>query len=1052
MNKFKSYIHGFIGKLEIYINKRNIIFIFLILLLFCLPKSVQGKEIIIKSTNGKPVVINEVIGVTEDDTLRIYSGTKIVVGPDAGFYVRGLLFMGLEDDFLSAGNTNTSSTTNKSKTITIVSSSTLPFIEVDGGSVIGTDLNFKGTVFAAGYRNAEIAISSSSFMDTTAGIIFAHQPFFAMYQNSKLDLSYSTIFSQVDPNNPGSTQPRQGYENVIGYGGYPLKSNLFEVYSESHATITETKIHSDISPAVFEVYNDSRIHFDNSHIISCERWLRLFNQSTATGQLNNPVCVEQAELVFTGATSTINYQENGCCASVLFIPGFQGSRLYKKQVYENRLWEPNIDGDVQKLFMNTLGQSIQSDIYAKDILSRVEIAGYGINKLSYYHNFLASLEKIKSENLIQEYRSFPYDWRYSPEEIVTQNLINQIEQLSKNSINGRVTIVAHSYGGLVSKVLLRKLKETRRAHLIDKVVLVAVPETGTPTALFAALHGENQTIMKGIIQKASTAISLAQNMPSAYVLMPSAIFARNIALTMNISARNVDTSFGLSKPSYMGEVIGWLKQVTGEPAGLNLTKDSILVQKTSNSFLQSKATGEVSRLIENNNLVNNSYKIWSLAGIGVQTIDGMRYEYDTCALLPCKKPSTLTAVPSYIVDGDGTVILDSPQNRLGTLLKIDLSKLNSDKKTNIRHSNIMESTDIQSTIKSILLSNNPVEQNGFIYLDDTHPEVSELYMTVVDGEVSGGIAYSFEGKKYETITLKQNDKFYIIEDIPNSSITKMGNMTALTSQVKPDDMHFVSTQNQRISIANTIIQNSPTGNWNGPEINQTNNSGANSNQSTYVFDNIPVGSSAEITFSTTSPIIYVDIDGDGDPEREYEAEIPPIITSSTSTKIQIMMSDLAKVLNVTYQLQDEINQLEVYAHKSTYSKKISNSRGILLSAQNNFIKFFGADGLIIHSLENQIISKESEKILIDLEANEKVIERLLEQEALYKSQVENIDEYIIERGARGVSAATLAKKANALMFLRDISYLYIIYSDLIDAELEFLALHGTISSERLQRP
>lgn len=1063
MNKFKSFsiqTSAIWSKLNI--SKRDIIFMFLIFFLFCIPYSVQGREIIIKSTNGKPVIIDEVIGVMPDDTLRIYSGTKLEIRPNAGFYVKGSLFMGLEDSSVSTAISTTTTAINKSKTITVISSSTLPFIEVDGGHALGVDIDFRGTVFAAGYRGAEIAISSSTIFDTTAGLIFAHQPLFAIYQNSMLDLSYSTIISQIDPNNPESSQPRVGYEGIVSYGGYPLKSNLFEVYSNSYATITETKIHSDISPAVFEVYNDTKIHFDNTHIISCERWLKLFNGSFATGQLNNPTCIENPQLIFNESTSTINFLENGCCASVLFIPGFQGSRLYRKQIFENRLWEPNIDGDIEKLYMNSLGKSINTDIYARDILSRIEVAGLGLNRFSYYHNFLLSLEKLKSENLLQEYRTFPYDWRYTPEEIVTQNLINQIEQLSRNSINGRVTIVAHSYGGLVTKVLLRKLKLTKRSHLIDKVVLVAVPETGTPVALFTALHGENQTIMKGIVQKASTAMNLALNMPSAYVLMPSATFARNIALTIDIPARNIEWSHALSKPAYMGEVINLLKQITGEPGGLKLTKDSILIQKTSNSFLQSRATSDLAHIVESNNLINNSYKIWSLAGIGVQTIDGMRYNYDTCAVIPCSKSSKLTASPSYISDGDGTVMLDSAQNRLGTLLKIDLAKINKEKKTNISHASIMESVDIQDTIKSILITNDPVQQNGFIYLDDTKPEATDLYMTTVNGEVAGGIAYRLDGKKYETITFKQGNKFYTIEDIPNSSIIKFGNITSVTSQVKPDDMSFVSTQNQRVSVVNTIIKNSPTGNWNSPELDSSNNQSV---LAMHIFENIPVGSGAEITFSTTSPVIYIDIDGDGDPEREYEAEIPiintgtttsssttPTTSTSTQNRVQTMMSDLGITISKTYELQDEINQLEVYAHRNTYSKKIANTRGILLSAQINFIKFFGVDGLIIHSLENQIITKESEKIFADLEANRKVVERLLEQEKLYKSQVENIDEYIVDRGMRGVSAATLAKKANALMFLRDISYLYVIYSDLIDAELEFLALHGTISSERLQRP
>ena len=60
-----------------------------------------------------------------------------------------------------------------------------------------------------------------------------------------------------------------------------------------------------------------------------------------------------------------------CCSSVVFIPGFQASRLYRQQTFENQLWPPNRDADGEKLMLDENGKSLLSGIYTRDIVDEV---------------------------------------------------------------------------------------------------------------------------------------------------------------------------------------------------------------------------------------------------------------------------------------------------------------------------------------------------------------------------------------------------------------------------------------------------------------------------------------------------------------------------------------------------------------------------------------------------------------------------------------------------------------------------------------------------------
>ena len=246
--------------------------------------------------------------------------------------------------------------------------------------------------------------------------------------------------------------------------------------------------------------------------------------------------------------------EETCVSNILFLPGVKGSRLYMANegcgevVCEDRLWEPgegsilkvfpknSFTKDIQELYLNSDGTSVRSDIYVKkdDIITEA----YG---KKYYLSFVNEFNFLRSNGIINDWEAVPYDWRLSLFDIVTKGfeveegvisystatntpyIAQTLRRLAETSQTGKVTIVAHSNGGLVTKALLSHLGEEETKALVDAIVFVGVPQDGAPRAIGTLLYGYEEGISKWgkDIISAGVARTLAENSPAAYHLLPS---------------------------------------------------------------------------------------------------------------------------------------------------------------------------------------------------------------------------------------------------------------------------------------------------------------------------------------------------------------------------------------------------------------------------------------------------------------------------------------------------------------------------------------------------
>ncbi len=389
--------------------------------------------------------------------------------------------------------------------------------------------------------------------------------------------------------------------------------------------------------------------------------------------------------------------DSSCCSSVLFLPGMEASRLYKTENQkENRLWEPAIGNNlVTRLFMDGTGRSLYADIYTRDIIDEalLPIAGPNI-----YKSFMAMMDGLKRGRTIADWQPIAYDWRLPPDKIISGGskiggnlsylqatsspyMMQELKRLAKNSKTGKVTVIAHSYGGLLAKELMMELGKIGLSGLVDKIIFITVPQTGVPQAVGALLHGYNQNIP--FLLSADTARKMAANMPSIYDLLPSASYFDSVSDPV---IKFMEEKIAISSATAL---YNFLKS-----SGLNqlLLAEAEEVHKTLDGWLPPK-----------------NAKLIQVAGFGVDTVSGIEYFKG----MKKGKPVTLYK-PIVVSDGDGTVVVPSAlavstSTPGASAYWLDLGKYNSKKEKilnsrvlNRNHADIFEVEELRDFLAGII--------------------------------------------------------------------------------------------------------------------------------------------------------------------------------------------------------------------------------------------------------------------------------------------------------------------------------------------------------------
>lgn len=425
-----------------------------------------------------------------------------------------------------------------------------------------------------------------------------------------------------------------------------------------------------------------------------------------------------------------------CASSVLFLPGIEASRLYRPGDIGgiDRLWEPSTDSDAADLFLTTDGTSVRNDVYTKDVVDEAFAYGAGPN---IYKSFIEQMNELKVAGTLADWEAVPYDWRLSFEDILNSGrqfpdgriyysgelaatsspyIIQELRRLANNSKTGKVTIVAHSNGGLLTKALVRKLGDVEAAKLIDKIVFVAVPQAGTPQAVGALLHGYEQGLPKdwfSIFLSPQAARTLAANMPSAYNLLPSANYFTHVddpVVEFDNSDLLAEFRSRYGQKIHSGELLR------------NFITDTRRLASSSPSDLLYPSVGNAA-LLSNAEVLHSTFDAWTppqsitlheIAGWGENTLATIEYREGkkaSCSsawdIRTCSVKPAIAYDPIEVIEGDGTVLVPSalwtPASTGVQKYWVDLNGYNEDH-IDRKHASILEIPELRTLVQNILTS------------------------------------------------------------------------------------------------------------------------------------------------------------------------------------------------------------------------------------------------------------------------------------------------------------------------------------------------------------
>ncbi|MDD4989308.1 MAG: right-handed parallel beta-helix repeat-containing protein [Candidatus Pacebacteria bacterium] len=541
-----------------------------------------------------------------------------------------------------------------------------------------------------------------------------------------------------------------------------------------------------------------------------------------------------------------------CCSSVAFLPGIEASRLYRDNfggLNTDQLWEPNWYTDVEALDLDANGKSKDPSIYTKYIINKVNVIGTKI-----YQSFSDEMDRLKTAGTIANWEPLPYDWRLSAQDTIanpikladgkTYSLVTEIEHLAKNSKTGKVTLIAHSMGGVVGKALIKALDEKGEANLIDKFIMVAVPEVGTPKAISSLLHGYDEQLGFGVIAGVRTMRTFAENMPGAYQLLPSSKYFEKVTdpvITFDPAVDSI-TNFRQTFGDTISDATKLKDFLLGVDGRAKPAADDVSLPNILNSTVLMGANSLHDDI--DSYQIPSDITVTQIAGWGLNTIKGIKYQTKDVTICAdkgaCQTNKELDMRPISTEEGDDTVVAPSATDMSVVTYYINLNDYNGKK-----HADVLEVQPILdfvenqikgvSTLPSSIITTKPVSTSN-----DKRINVSGHSPISLD-------LYDNAGKHTGLISIPNSDFNYDEEQIPNSYYFELGDGKYVGF---PDD------NSTSVKITGTGIGTFTL------EIERT---VAGQTVATSTFADIPVlpTTQATLSVSATSTLLGVDLDGNG---------------------------------------------------------------------------------------------------------------------------------------------------------------------------------------------
>lgn len=608
---------------------------------------------------------------------------------------------------------------------------------------------------------------------------------------------------------------------------------------------------------------------------------------------------------------TITDSSAPCCSSVVFIPGLEGSQL---SLGGDELWPPtlfHVAEDMEKLRLNEDGTPSYPGVTVGGVVDTFYTASvYG--GLS---DFLDSLAG-GSHPLIREWYPLAYDWRYSPETIVENGIetpegsidvVSKLEELAARSRTGKVTLVAHSMGGLVGKAVIKKLKEEGKDGIIDSFVMVGSPQLGTPQAVGGLLHGEGSDIAWHFITFVDKAAArrLGYDLPSAYSLLPSeAYFSAVLYPPVTFDGTTLLTSnwrsaWGLGLNAY-SELTEFL---TGQIAPRERPlPDDYRTPEVLRPELVAGARA-LHADFDRDDLIPPHVRVVQIAGWGLDTIKSVEYT---------ERHGALSYEVETTVEGDGTVVYPSAVASGGGSNKFffNLSAFNQlEDELDYEHINILNSEIVRNAIQDVL-ETGVIEEGPYFVSEKPQPgDFSAKLLVSSHSPVFLGVRDT--AGRFTGIAPGQDPAqgvYFLSEEIPGSSFFAFGeSQYALLPHGGSYAFEFVGNGTGATTIeVSRVSEGSPA-------------------QPLATFTDVPTTPQTVMTLvpeDASENVLAVDRDGDGEPD----AYVAPDMPDATLSELVGALRERITALDIKPKLRENLLKRVANIEKKMQKTAQKNAR------------------------------------------------------------------------------------------------------------------------------
>jgi hypothetical protein len=414
---------------------------------------------------------------------------------------------------------------------------------------------------------------------------------------------------------------------------------------------------------------------------------------------------------------------------------------------------------------------------------------------------------------------------------------------------------------LVAKALVKELEANGRSSLVDKVILVAVPEEGSIEAVAGLLHGDDEELGRGFLMRADVARTLGINMPSSYYLLPSQ------ALLSQLSAPAIKFNEDISNISALDT---FLKNSSGQRLYSKTASDTKLPARLNPLLLDAARTRRAASSVPTSGI-----KFINILGTGIKTVSGIRYENTDCSnpngnlarigIITCG----LSHYPVYTDSGDGMVLTGNMNERWGDKLIFDMGAYNAHEGANHSHTDMISSKPVLDVIHAIL-DDGPYPPIT-AWSDYVRPVAASSESSVPLNPIKRGYEIRTTGNVLLSVTdgdritgLKaeslEANAFPVIAKIPNSSFSaRGGNMYVLTESLPQSISAESAGETGNFSVQMARID----------PMDEVGNTATSS--MIFYFNDVPMAGETKINISSLDgdePVMHIDRDGDG----LYESE------------------------------------------------------------------------------------------------------------------------------------------------------------------------------------